>query len=365
MRIDNKNLSGLFKVSWCYDRAINMYHAGFRVALIEEERILFVAENISTLINDEAIAFFSDLSEEDVIDIAPDGLVRKRFERKAGDNTFYITDRCNSNCIMCPVPENIRKNGLKVITERLSELAFYIPSDLKHVTITGGEPFLAKNSMFESLEILKNKCSNTDFLLLSNGRAFAISGYAERLAEVAPAKFCIGIPVHGPDARIHDEISQAEGSFRQTITGMRRLIDNGIDVEIRIVVNKINAPFISDIAKLIADQFPETVGVRIMAMEMLGNAAKNIEKVWLPYEKFFDSVEDAISILVNNSIDVAIYNMPLCLIKSNYWYICKQSISDYKIRYFDKCSNCKVKDVCGGVFAGTYRFLEDSIVPVC
>ncbi len=365
MQIRNeKGLEGLYKYCDNDKEASLFINDGLKSCYLSEKQLIFCDEEIAVPLTLEQIGFFSDYKNGDVFDLSSSGIVFPLFKQKSGDNTFYVTDKCNSNCIMCPVAESIRKNGLEVIPDRLWDLVHYIPANLEHVTITGGEPFLAKEEMFRILEALKYKCLSTEFLLLSNGRAFSIDGYAEKLKDTAPSRFSIGIPIHGHNALLHDKISQANGSFDQTFLGIKNLQKNGIDVEIRIVVNAINAQYINDIAMMISHDFSTVSSVKIMAMEMLGNAAKNLDEVWLPYDSFFEAVKQAVDTLVKGKIDVAIYNMPLCLVKPEYWHICKQSISDYKIRFFEKCEKCSVRDACGGVFAGTYRMLEDSVKPI-
>lgn len=365
MQINNENyIEGLYKFVNSDSEAVTLIEADISPCTLRNSVIHFYKEDADIILNEEQKNYFNDFMSGDVIDLSENGTVWPVFRQNGSDNTFYVTDKCNSNCIMCPIPENIRRNGLKVIPGRLYELVKYIPQNLKHVTITGGEPFLAKEDMFAVLNQLKYKCSSTEFLLLSNARAFSIQDYAKNLKETAPARFSIGIPVHGHNADLHDRITQAPGSFAQTFSGIKNLLHQNIDVEIRIVVSALNREYIDDIANLIIQEFSTVSSVKIMAMEMLGNAAVNKDIVWLPYEDFFVCVKSAIDNLVSHKIDTAIYNMPLCLVERPYWSICKQSISDYKIKYFSKCDLCSVKDACGGVFAGTYRLLEESIQPV-
>ena len=52
----------------------------------------------------------------------------------------------------------------------------------------------------------------------------------------------------------------------------------------------------------------------------------------------------------------SLYNYPLCLFDRKYWYCYRNSISDYKIRYFEECEKCTEKSRCGGFFASTYRY---------
>ena len=57
--------------------------------------------------------------------------------------------------------------------------------------------------------------------------------------------------------------------------------------------------------------------------------------------------------LIHAGIDTGLYNFPRCVVDHKYWVICKDSISDYKIRFTPECNNCKVRSICGGVFNST------------
>ena len=65
-------------------------------------------------------------------------------------------------------------------------------------------------------------------------------------------------------------------------------------------------------------------------IKLMGNAAKNMKDVWLPYKDMFEKSEKAIRLLIKHGIDVQLYNFPLCSVKREYWDICSKSISDYK-----------------------------------
>lgn len=98
-----------------------------------------------------------------------------------------------------------------------------------------------------------------------------------------------------------------------------------------------------------------------MAMEMTGSAYINRLNVWIPYKKSFQIIENGIKELLENEIDVKLYNFPLCTVKKRYWTICEKSISKSKIRYSDICESCLYKNSCGGVFAGTYQLEKDEL----
>lgn len=294
----------------------------------------------------------------DVVEINEYGTMQIRYARKEGDYTIYTSAQCNSNCIMCPIGEAQRKTEDLEETETLLNSLCYIPSNVEHITITGGEPFLLGEDIFRILSHLKMNYADAEILLLTNGRVFADKKYAYLYAENRPDACIAGIPIHGSTAEKHDTITQTNGSFLQTIIGIKRLLSLGERVEIRIVVSKLNLEDITGIAEMIVQEIPKTTDVKIMGLEMLGNAALHCENVWVEYGRAMKASEDAIKILMAHGIDVELYNFPLCVVGRKYWGIYRKSIDPYKIRYLENCEECKEKKNCGGFFAGTIRMID-------
>lgn len=354
----------IYKISWDDIKAQEYAEQNYNVLLLKENYALLLPETISFDLIEDEYNYLKSLGDDACMEINDNGRIASVFGKEY-DNTLYITDKCNSNCIMCPMAEPVRRDGHTVPFEILKELIRYMPSDMEHLTITGGEPFYIREQLFDILKDLKDYNKVWGYLLLSNGRIFANKEYCLKFADVVPEDFLVGIPIHGPNPEIHDAISQSPGSFIQTTSGIHNLLaTHKMSVEIRIVVNKINAPYLADIANLIANKFPGVDSVKIMGMEMLGNAIVNSEKVWIPYEDAFSYMKPAIELLVERAIDVAIYNFPLCFIDKSYWNLCANSITDYKIKYLDECANCREKAACGGIFTGTDKYLKGKVKPI-
>lgn len=307
---------------------------------------------------------FLDCSDFDVFEISVSGHAYRYYNCQSMDNAVLVTNRCNSNCIMCPTAENVRRKKEEYNAEELIDIAKHFPSDAVHVTITGGEPFIIKKDIFTLLKFLKESLPNTDYLLLTNGRAFCSKEYTDLLMETTPENLTLGIPLHGSTEEIHDRITQARGSFKQTFVGLKHLSAAGAKIELRIVISKLNLDNIYEIAELIASHFKNIFCVKFIGLEMTGNAAKNKDLVWIDYPTAFSKSKDAIDLLVKSGIDVGIYNFPLCAVDKNYWNICEKSISDYKVRFSPLCEKCNVKDACGGVFSGTIRLANEKIKPI-
>lgn len=59
------------------------------------------------------------------------------------DLTVFMTESCNSNCVMCPMSRDSRKRGNHCSDEAWAEaLAVLHKRRYRHISITGGEPFL-------------------------------------------------------------------------------------------------------------------------------------------------------------------------------------------------------------------------------
>lgn len=328
---------------------------------ISNNRVLLLPDNCCLDADSETLDFLQSSNNYDVFEIWPDGKLNRVYDASSIENYFFITPRCNSNCIMCPSSDASRQIGSDVDMDSLIEIAKHIPDDAAHLTLTGGEPFMAREKLFELLSFLQRKFIKTEFLLLTNGRIFSVDRYVALLKENMPARLTLGIPLHGSTPMVHDAITRADGSYVQTLAGLKKLRTLPVGIELRIVVNRLNADDIYAISTLIVNKLSHVTYVSIMAMEMTGNAYANRKTVWIPYKEAFRKIEPAIMNLLQNGIDVKLYNFPLCVVNPRYWMLCHKSISSDKVRFSPECENCEVRDACGGVFAGTYLLVKEEL----
>ena len=338
------------------ERCLNPIHYDNGFLTLENEGSAFP-------ISEEQTAFFEDLHDLDVLEIFDNGAVRLQCSEYADDNTLFITSKCNSNCVMCPSGDYSRREGVIPEAEEIMELVRHYPYNTKHITITGGEPFLFRDAMFQVLSSLKENLRETEFLILTNGRIFCLDKYVEQLGQTVPRHTTLAIPLHGSTANRHDAITRTAGSFSQTISGISKLLAAHIPVELRIVVSRLNADDLASIARLIINQIPRVYSVHFIGLEMLGNAAVNSADVWIPYHVAFIALKEAADLLIHAGINVAFYNFPLCAVERAYWPICKKSISEYKRNFPNPCQRCKQNQNCGGVFSGSLRYSISDLQP--
>lgn len=305
------------------------------------------------------------LVDNDVIEISPDTLtIRVLYRANSTDNFLMLTNKCNNNCIMCPDSLKVRTENKNIPISILKKYIELIHKEVKFLCITGGEPTLLKEDFIEVIRYLRETLSGTEYLLLTNGRMFYNKRFVEAFVINAPENLITAIPIHGHYPELHDNISGVKGSFIQSLYGVKNLYELGGKIEIRVVINKLNYNVIANIADMISDYFPKVVRVNFMAMEMLGNAVVNKEKVWIDFNSVQEKLKEAVFILLKSGIETRIYNFPLCSLDESIWNLSVRSISDYKIRYKQQCNECSVMKNCGGFFNSTINMKDLKVKPI-
>ncbi len=277
------------------------------------------------------------------------------------EGTIFTTGLCNSNCIMCPYTEHFRLNSTiepLVMLERSIEL---MNPHAGYLCITGGEPTLLRNDFLKLVKHVKNHFYAVILHILTNGRTFAYSDFLSEFRKVRPYKTLLGIPVHADNAILHDYISQAKGSFEETLQGLDNLYASGEYIELRIVTSKLNYKNLPALAKLIVKRYRYCHHVCFMGLEMMGNAMINRDKVWCSYGELWPFIREATEILIMNGVEVELYNYPLCIVEHRLQSLYKKSITPSKIEYLPECELCQRKDECGGFFRTT-KIMPDIVV---
>ena len=269
------------------------------------------------------------------------------------DVCFYVTEKCNSNCIMCPMSMDSRKRGNQMSEEEWESFETMLPEAVSHITITGGEPFLCHEKLLPVLAKINNRYPDADILILTNGRALAIQEMMDALRPLITGKYCFAIPIHGPDEKLHDTITASSGSFRQSIIALRNLSVTPARIEVRIVGHQLNLDRINETYRMLCSAQARIDVINLIAMEMTGCAARNREHLWVNYDKLCETAESGIRYATLHGIDAGLYNFPLCQVPERLWPLVKHSITPLKVRYPEECATCLCRDACGGMFYST------------
>ena len=230
-----------------------------------------------------------------------------------------------------------------------------IPQNPKHITITGGEPFLAYEYIHEALKTINEEYPETEVLILTNGRILSIQRIFDLFAPLFTDKYCIAVPVHGPTEELHDAITQSPGSFKQTMKALHLLSTTSVKIEARIVGHRNNLAVLSDTFKMLARTGARIEVINLIAMEMTGSAGRHRDELWVDYKDVCHASHEGILYAILHGFNVGLYNFPLCTVPQSMWPLVKDSITPYKVRYPDTCNLCSLKHACGGLFYSTYE----------
>lgn len=326
------------------------YKTSEKIFLSTSKKEDYPKDNISNRKIICSIPSLTHIDNDDIVLINPNGSVFTLFRNKSLHNSIFITDRCNSNCLMCSQPPK-NFDDLDYYFEVNKQLIKMIPTSTKELGITGGEPTLLGNKLITLLEIITNNLPETNIHILTNGRSFAWENVAKAISKVKNSNIVFGVPLYSDFFQQHDYVVQAKGAFNQTILGFHNMARYGLRIELRVVLHKQTYKRLPELAKYIYKNLPFVEHIAFMGLEYIGYTPKNSELLWIEPSEYTLQLEEAVSYLDEMGMNVSIYNLQLCLLKPTLWQFARNSISDWKKEYLNECNKCKLLKKCGGVFA--------------
>jgi MoaA/NifB/PqqE/SkfB family radical SAM enzyme len=189
---------------------------------------------------------------------------------------------------------------------------------------------------------------------------FCYEDYTKRLIDLKLPKFGIYANLSGHIPELHDKITNAPGSFTQTIAGIENLLKYNVNVEIRIVINRINYKFLPQIAEYLSIKFPNIPTIAFIAMNIVGNARINAKKVSIRYDEMVPYLERALDIILAKKINTRLYSFPLCVLKQKYRKFAKRIIFyKDKVQFLPQCEYCKCRKMCFGIWKSYIKEIND------
>lgn len=298
--------------------------------------------------------------EGDILRLTPEGECLRLYEQTSDDNSLFLTDTCNSRCVMCPQPPH--ENGQTFANEIAAMLDLMEPSP-EVLGITGGEPTCAFDDLLFVLEKIADVHPDCHIQLLTNGRALtdfvkakALSGTGLSLA------FCI--PLYSDVAEIHDSMVGVHGAFDETLEALGNLVRLGTSIEIRMVITALNYQRLPKWADFLYRNIPSVAHIAIMGMEPIGLAKANLASLWVNPEQYSSSIAQCIRNLNRCGMPVSLYNYQLCTLPEKVRPYAAKSISGWKVRFAEECANCALQKACGGFFFSSLAVPDVTVHPV-
>ncbi len=296
--------------------------------------------------------------------------VEKRIDVKVGF-------QCNNRCRFCVQGDKRYIYGNKSLDD-VKRILEEGRKEFKNVVFTGGEPTIRKDliAMVSYAKGLKYH----KIQIQTNGRMFASKSYCEDIISAGANEFSPAL--HGHTSQLHDYLTRAEGSFKQTVAGIKNLKMLRQYVITNTVIVKPNFRNLPQIAKLLAilkvDQF------QFAFVHAVGEAGKNFNSI-VPRKKLVEPyVKAGLNIGIKAGISVMTEAIPYCFMKGYENYVAEKIIPQTKIydadfiledytkfrlvegkAKGDKCKSCKMEKICEGPWKEyPERFGWDEFKPI-
>jgi len=309
-----------------------------------EKKYICKSDNkIFYILSDDDVNF-----DGDVFLFVPSNKSAIRLIRKESvHNTLLFTERCDQLCVMCSQPpRNINDRWLS----KYYLDAILLAEKNQTIGISGGEPTLYKQELFNLLEHAAINRPDLSFHILSNGQHFSIED--RDFLENIHKKLTIlwGIPLYSDSERTHDEIVQKKGAYETVLKNLFLLASFGGQIELRTVLMLKNYADLPHLAKFIASNLKFINFWAIMGLEPIGFAKASKDLVFVDYVDHIQPLTNALKISSLKDFKTSIYNIPICLIPMEFQKFCTNSISDWKQKYVSECQKCIKIDECPGFF---------------
>jgi radical SAM protein with 4Fe4S-binding SPASM domain len=233
-----------------------------------------------------AIDFLNKMSQEGLV--AWRDQILSKVKVTAPAQAFWdITARCNLRCVHCynsdekPKDKELSTEEVKRTLEEMSALG------VGSISFSGGEPFMRK----DFVEIASHAAGLT-FSYVSvatNGTLLD----RETARQLRHPKLHIQVSIDGDTAEVHDRIRGVAGAFDAAVSGLRILLQEGVQTKVCTTANRLNIDRIPNVIQLMQELGVENY--RVQGVTPIGRGKKNMREIMLPPSRMKSLVEYLVS----------------------------------------------------------------------
>ncbi len=264
-------------------------------------------------------------------------------------HSLQLTNRCNSNCLMCSQPPTLQDDHWMV--EEALDVIRHVQHAPRVIGLSGGEPLLLGKHLRVVLDAARSYLPDTRVELLTNGRLLSDVSLKRSLFEGLTTSVTWLVPLYGHADFLHDFVVQAPGAFEETLAGLLNLQSYRQPVQLRVVLIQPVLEILPALCTFIGRNLPFVKEVALMACEPIGFALANRELCEVDLLTWKESLQQAARVLSRYRVPFLFMNAPLCALPEELRVFAHRSISDWKNVYADDCDTCERKSDCSGLFA--------------
>jgi radical SAM protein with 4Fe4S-binding SPASM domain len=207
-------------------KVCRMYRVGAAKAKEDYEKLVYTVSTLAQTEEVEPVSFLG-IDKEEPFSYQYSAPLRM---------DLALTFKCQNDCVHCYAggpheTAELTTSQWKEVIDRLSQIGVFI------LTFTGGEPTL-REDLPELLHYAQAKGMVTG--LITNGRKLKDKEYVKTLEEAGLDFVQITLESHKP--KIHDLMTAAKGSWKETVVGIKNAVRSQIYVTTNTTLSKYNAP---------------------------------------------------------------------------------------------------------------------------
>jgi radical SAM protein with 4Fe4S-binding SPASM domain len=255
------------------------------------EEITEIVANDKRMVKTDAMGYVINLLNE----MSREGMVawreqiaNQKMKLAAPQEAFWdITAQCNLRCVHCynsdekPKDKELSTDEVKRTLEEMS--TFGVGS----ISFSGGEPFMRK----DFVEIASHATSLAFSYVSVATNGTLLDPETARLLK--HPKLHIQVSIDGDTAEVHDRIRGVVGAFERAVSGLKILLEEGVQTKVCTTANQLNIDRIPNVIQMMQD-----LGVknyRVQGVTPIGRGKKNMREIMLPPSRMKSLVEYLVS----------------------------------------------------------------------
>ena len=144
-----------------------------------------------------------------------------------------LTNRCNERCVHCYIPhqEKIKDMDDMTLNKILDEIES--SSSVLSISVSGGEPMLHPRF----IEVVKRLQSKPILLTIFTNLTVMTDDMLELFKRPLTK---VQVSLYSMNANVHDKVTTISGSFNRTFNNIKKLLNNGVNIEIACPLMDVN-----------------------------------------------------------------------------------------------------------------------------
>lgn len=104
------------------------FAGALELTVFGDEQVIVIADGKTYYF--KRLGNWSHISDGDILSISEKGIVSVLYRRDQPEIDLFLTNKCNSNCIMCPVSEHVRRKSIPLHHKWILDYVYILPKDM-------------------------------------------------------------------------------------------------------------------------------------------------------------------------------------------------------------------------------------------